>query len=128
MKEVSNRKQANRGGRPSKMESEKASKHCVFHLTKDEFDGLNRLKPKGISFSKFYRQLVLSRKSRVVFSEDQSQLILSVDRIGNNLNQIARRVNTLNLLGESDKQVLFEKLDELKEVIGQLYSGIVKGK
>lgn len=66
-----------------------------------EYESINlELKKTNLSFSSFTRNLLLKKK---INSKTDDKLILEINRIGNNLNQIARAVNKqerINVLSE----------------------------
>ena len=66
-----------------------------------EYESINlELEKTNLSFSSFTRNLLLKKK---VNSKTDDKLILEINRIGNNLNQIARAVNKqerINVLSE----------------------------
>ena len=66
-----------------------------------EYESINlELEKTNLSFSSFTRNLLLKKKSN---SKTDDKLILEINRIGNNLNQIARAVNKqerINVLSE----------------------------
>lgn len=61
---------------------------------------ISELEKTNLSFSSFTRNLLLKKK---INSKTDDKLILEINRIGNNLNQIARAVNKqerINVLSE----------------------------
>ena len=66
-----------------------------------EYESINlELEKTNLSFSSFTRNLLLKKK---INSKIDDKLILEINRIGNNLNQIARAVNKqerINVLSE----------------------------
>ena len=66
-----------------------------------EYESINlELEKTNLSFSSFTRNLLLKKK---INSKTDDKLILEINRIGNNLNQIARAVNKqerINVLSE----------------------------
>ena len=66
-----------------------------------EYETINlELEKTNLSFSSFTRNLLLKKK---INSKTDDKLILEINRIGNNLNQIARAVNKqerINVLSE----------------------------
>ena len=66
-----------------------------------EYESINlELEKTNLSFSSFTRNLLLKKK---INSKTDDRLILEINRIGNNLNQIARAVNKqerINVLSE----------------------------
>ena len=66
-----------------------------------EYESINlELEKTNLSFSSFTRNLLLKKK---INSKTDDKLVLEINRIGNNLNQIARAVNKqerINVLSE----------------------------
>ena len=66
-----------------------------------EYESINlELEKTNLSFSSFTRNILLKKK---INSKTDDKLILEINRIGNNLNQIARAVNKqerINVLSE----------------------------
>ena len=75
------------------------TKSIRFSLTEYE-QVISELEKTNLSFSSFTRNLLLKKK---INSKTDDKLILEINRIGNNLNQIARAVNKqerINVLSE----------------------------
>jgi len=88
----------------------------TIRFTKNEIEQIEKkLREHNLSFSELARDAILGKK---INSKISMNLIYEINKIGNNLNQVAKRVNTLKRL---DQDVLFvlididKKMDELKE-------------
>lgn len=102
---------------------QKRSKHQVIELFLTEKD-YERLKKsalnQGLSCSNFCQQLVLSNISDMVWIPNQqliSELQISIRKIGNNINQIARIANSQKELTPQLWEEAHQKLHQLEQVI-----------
>ncbi len=88
-------------------------KRVTIRFTDDEY---NQLKEKadelGISLSTYIRKKTLGNRERISTKCDK-KLLYEINRIGNNLNQIAKHCNTI---GTIDKFVLKELVDIEKKL------------
>jgi len=80
-----------------------------------EYESINaELEKTNLSFSSFTRNLLLKKK---INSKTDDKLILEINRIGNNLNQIARAVN------KQDKINVLSELVKIEQSIKELVNG-----
>ncbi|RTL11805.1 MAG: plasmid mobilization relaxosome protein MobC [Neisseriaceae bacterium] len=72
------------------------SKSRVFHfrLTEDEAEKFEQqILESGYTASSFFREVILKNKTQVVKKEDAIKVIYHLNKMGNNLNQIAHGIN-----------------------------------
>ena len=80
-----------------------------------EYESINaELEKTNLSFSSFTRNLLLKKK---INSKTDDKLILEINRIGNNLNQIARAVN------KQERINVLSELVNIEESIKELVNG-----
>ena len=78
-----------------------------------EYESINlELEKTNLSFSSFTRNLLLKKK---INSKTDDKLILEINRIGNNLNQIARAVNKQERINVLSELVKIER--SIKELV-----------
>lgn len=88
-----------------------------FRVNPRESAGIDSRLPEGWTFSKWMRHLAL----RQPVPKHDPALVAAINRYGNNLNQIARALNTANLVGdEVDLLKVRATLDEIRCNIQQL--------
>ena len=76
------------------------------HLTKQaEVSGLNK--------EAFIRKLIMGTEIRPRPPDNVSQLIREINYIGNNINQIARKVNIENHVSQTQLEEIFHLLGEI---------------
>ena len=95
----------------------KKEKRVTIRFTEDEY---NKLKTKadelGISLSTYIRKKALGNRERIS-SKCNKELLYEMNRIGNNLNQIARHCNITKTIDKLVLQSLVEiekKLNDLR--------------
>lgn len=72
-------------------------------LSDEEYRKLEWLShTSGISFSQVIRKLIMGREIRQRPNADFAALVCSIDRLGNNINQIAKKANTNNAVSYAD--------------------------
>lgn len=97
------------------------------HLLDEEFDILNmKASTAGMSKSQYLRNMILygaAHKRSLLTQEESEKVLYELNRIGNNINQIAWRANTLK---GADKNTLLE-LKEQFDLLLQEFEDLVRG-
>lgn len=85
-----------------------------------------KAKEERISMSTYLRKLICSEKN-ISRSEylDYKQLIYEINRIGNNINQVAKNHNS-SIYKESDYKQLIECMDKIITLMEELHPGKLK--
>ena len=101
-------------------------------MTEEEYaDFAARLAPYGISQSEFIRRAIQGASIRpvVTVSPVNDELLAALGkltaeygRIGNNLNQIARRLNAQGQMYDTEMEEMLQKQDELWQMMRKLLS------
>lgn len=79
----------------------------TLRFSKEEFDKIQlELEKSNISFSDFARSAILKKKIKLPI---EKELIYQISKIGNNLNQIARAVNSKDRVAVLTELVEIEK-------------------
>lgn len=79
----------------------------TLRFSKEEFDKIQlELEKSNISFSDFARSAILKKKIKLPI---EKELIYQISKIGNNLNQIARAVNSKDRVAVLTQLVEIEK-------------------
>lgn len=106
------------------MENRSRSKQMKFRVTENEKEMiLNNSKKLGFkTFENYARKMlidgyVINLKS--VNDNDLKQLMSEVSRIGNNINQITKRVNTINQIYECDLEEIKQGQQEIVNLLRQ---------
>lgn len=99
------------------------NKEVKFRLTEKELENLNKKISKSkMSKQKFFEKLIDEKEILVI--EDLPKLILELNRIGINLNQLTKKVNSEEELGVLKKIDLNKDLktnsDALKSILSTL--------
>lgn len=119
-------KRANPGGRPKKDKSEKVAQGISVYFTQnelsevEEFISKNNLKERKKSF--LIKEIFLKkiRGGAVMFKKNTDPaLLLQLNRIGNNLNQIAKKANSIDDLSQKDVDKLSETIEDISKFISQ---------
>lgn len=96
------------------------SKIIRFRVSESELEKINSQIPLGVGMSTWIRERL--GQTCPTSNEDQRRLIAQVAKVGNNLNQIARGINSANASGTRFEliqvhQVLRRIDEQLKEVL-----------
>lgn len=67
----------------------------------------------GLKKEPFIRKLIIGTEIRPRPPDNISQLIREINAIGNNINQIARKVNTENRVSQNQLEEIFHLLGEI---------------
>ena len=107
--------QKNKGGRPTKTLSEKRKNQVLLRLnTMEYYILLGKAREASITRTEFLRQLITKAEVKARIKPEEMQLIRTVSRMANNLNQIAHRLNSFGI------STLNEDLNALKVLIYEL--------
>jgi hypothetical protein len=115
-------------------------KWLTIRLNEDEEKKLNRFFEKTTSgnLSEYGRDVLLQNPVTILhrsqsadeFLAEMIQLKNELNAIGNNFNQVVKKLHTLDhipefrtwvLLNESAKKIFFKKVEEIKEKLNQIY-------
>ena len=104
---------------------ENKEKQINLRLTSSEFEQLEEIAlSKKITKSELILNLVFDKKVSKQVSRDLSKVIQSQNKIGNNLNQIARVLNIAkleNVLNIVDYKNLIDKLEIIENQLENIY-------
>lgn len=108
--------------------SRKRKRKLNVYLLDEEWEVLQAKKDEaGISQSDYIRNMILfgAAHERTLFSKkDTENLLYELNRIGNNINQIAYRANANKTIDERDFQDMYNNYTELLSV----YDKFIRGK
>lgn len=89
---------------------------------------LKTIEKIGVTKSEFFRQVILNNYDKERLEEDRessySKLLFYYNKTSNNINQIARRINTESLKGKISDSFLKEILNRLEMIDQSLLYGI----
>lgn len=104
----------NRGGRPTKQPSEKRRYPVQLKLNTIEYYTLKRRAAEaGVNRNESLRMLIADAKIQARITPEQMHEIRQLTGMANNINQIARSLNTYEI------RVIPEELERLRELITQ---------
>ncbi len=87
--------------------------NIIIRVTKKEKNILiSRARTAGLTLSKYI--LTLSEKKRIINPEPIVRLIIEVNRIGNNINQVARVANTNKNISQKQIEIIEKQMEYLK--------------
>lgn len=107
--------------RPKKEAVEKLTEPVSFRLTKiDHAAFVAKVSSSGLRESSFLRDCVLGNKTQIVAKEkssiDKGRLLYLFNKVSNNVNQLAHRVNSDHLAGKVNEATYERLLTELQAV------------
>lgn len=90
--------------RPSKEAGQSLDTRVAFRLTSRDYETYKaKVKASGLTASDFFRKAVLENRTEiVVLSPEVRELGYHFNKIGNNLNQLTKRINEDHLAGNLD--------------------------
>jgi MobC-like protein len=106
-------------GRPAK--ESKFDKPVAFRLPRAEREAfLEKVRESGLTQAAFFRECVLTNKTRVVARQapniDLKRVTFVVNKAGNNLNQIAHVLNAARLDNSASENTYLAALDTLESI------------
>lgn len=111
-----------KGGRPKiKDESQLKKKFIGFYVTEKEYSDIVSRVPLHFSLSEGFRNLVLGNKmpnTKVDISIDK--FILETNKIGNNINQITKKINTNGLFSDVELHEIKNEISKLNKVFASI--------
>ena len=106
----------------------KRERKITAYLLDEEYELFEAKKDEaGLTKSDYIRNMIVygGVYERTVFpKEDSQKLIYEINRIGNNINQVALRANTNGVVDDADFQNLYQLYQELLGV----YDDFIRGK
>ncbi|MCA2038699.1 hypothetical protein LDK64_24900, partial [Escherichia coli] len=95
-------------------------------LTEKEFgDFVDDIKKSQLSRSAFFRKLILEKSSSVVINvNNTAPLVYHFNKAGNNLNQLAYKVNSAFLMGRISESLYVKVLNCLVDIRELLMTGV----
>ena len=101
----------------------KRNVHIQFWLDKREAEALQkRVKKSGLSREAYLRHLVNGLVPQDAPPPDYFSMMRELHGIGNNLNQIARRLNAQGQMYDTEMEEMLQKQDELWQMMRKLLS------
>jgi hypothetical protein len=92
--------------------SRKQTKQVVIRMTETDYEEMKkRVAESGKNQAEFLRQAILKKK--IVYTDGMKSLVPELRRIGNNLNQIARRCNEGHQPGYDAVKKIEKELGEI---------------
>ena len=113
------------------MEEEQKSARLTFRVTEDEREIIqNASVEASMSFSEYIRSKVFSpeeawRRDKKT-KEIMSSLIYEINRIGNNINQLARAANAKGFASRQDIQNMIEQLRDVEKTTSEILDKLKK--
>ncbi len=99
------------------MNDKKKSYVLSFRLDKSDHQNyLEKVKSSGYKRSEFFRNIVIKNKTQVIHKADAIQIIYHHNKMGNNLNQIAYKLNAAFLNGKISEKLFQQNLKALNEI------------
>ena len=115
-------KKINKGGRPLKNEIEKKNKKIQIHISNKDYFEFVKKKPSNMSDSAFFSEIILSKKESISNLQNYYPLLMSINKIGNNTNQVAKKINSFGKLSDADMNYFFEKHNEFINNMNEFFA------
>ncbi|MBY0379151.1 MAG: MobC family plasmid mobilization relaxosome protein [Burkholderiales bacterium] len=98
----------------------KLTKDIKFRISEEDYlIYLDKVKKSGFNRSEFFRNIVLKNKTKVVNKNDAIEVIYHLNKMGNNLNQIAYKLNKAFLENKITHDVFDRNLFALNKIIDE---------
>ena len=98
-------------------------------LNDEQLERLDRLSHlTGISHNHVLRKLIMDKEIRQRPDVDFLALVTAVDRLGNNINQIAKKANETNNIYAEDVEKLREEVSQLCRMLSTFVSTLTSTK
>jgi len=101
----------------------KLNKTVIVRLTEEDYDKfLSNVMLSGYTRSEFLRNAILGNKTKIVAKNDATNLLYHLNKIGNNINQLAYRANLDNLENKISEETYRSILKSLSIIQNKLNS------
>ena len=110
----------------AKEQNRTQTKQIVIRMTEDDFKIVEqKVQESGLKQAEYLRQAILN--PRIINTEGMKELVPELKRVGNNLNQIARVVNTGGYQAGMDSEVerIGKELDHIWQLLRRYATGQV---
>lgn len=110
------------------MDKNKITEPCFFRVSKNDMEVIEeRFKQSGMkSFSAFLRQQVVHGIYLEFDKVELQSIRMAIQASANNINQIARRVNSTERIYADDMKQIEEKVDEIWQQLRSIQSTLLK--
>ena len=99
------------------------NKVVVFRLSEEDYDKYQtKVLSSGYTASQYFREAVLENKTNILKKDDVLQLLYHLRKIGNNINQLAYRVNLDNFEGRVSDETYRSVLEGLLGIRNKLFT------
>lgn len=93
-----------------------------FRVSSSEYEHIKKnVSLSGLSMSEYSRRLFKGEKIIAAPPSDFFILIKEIKRVGSNLNQLIRKLNTLGVVHDLELQRCVNEIDEARKLIVQTY-------
>ena len=115
--------------RRSRNDAPRLTRRIAFRVNEADWSAYrDKVQASGLTPSEFFRRCVLTNETQIVVrqraSSDRRQLLYAVNKIGNNLNQLAHAANAARVAGTVSELTYLAVLDHLRW-IGQFLKGLL---
>lgn len=117
----------NKGGAPKKNDSEKIVKGISIYFNQKELDEFDEfISTKNLVQNKkssLIKEITLKtiRNEDIIFKKNADpKLFLTLNKVGTNINQIAKKLNSLDKVSESDRMKFENALTDISKIINRL--------
>ena len=101
----------------------KLNKVVVFRLSEEDYDRYqNKVLSSGYTASQYFRDAVLDNKTNILKKDDVLKMLYHLRKIGNNINQLAYRVNLDNFEGKVSDETYRSVLEGLLPIRNKLFA------
>ena len=96
----------------------KLSRIIRFRISEDDYSNyVDKVKQSGYNQSEFFRNIVLENKTKVINKDDGIKVVYHLNKMGNNLNQIAYKLNKAYLSGNISEEICIRNLELLDRIL-----------
>ncbi len=111
-----------KGGRPAKLRCYRKTRHVNAGFTAAEYNTVqHRATKAGMSVADYVHDAALGAKVKAHISDEQIEEVRNLTGMGNNLNQITRKVNTYGL--EGFKEVCWRTVGDIAVLVRRIIRG-----
>lgn len=78
------------------------------------------------SYSAFFRKMIINKNPIIIDTQSFLKANYELNRIGNNINQIAKKINTYNYIEKQDLQIVKNSLEEISKTQEKLFNKVLE--
>lgn len=111
-------------GREKKDTQELHKKRVTIRFTYNDYIKVIKKKPTNLTDSEYFRTIILTKEVVFLDYNKLDKVMIDIRKIGTNINQIAKKINSFGTLDANDNYILRSQIVELNSAYNKIVETI----